>query len=241
MVVCSRGIKNILLFLLVMCKSVSCQQRFVASFQKDIEGSFSATSDVWIEFSKKIPPFEQFTACHWIKIKFYNLKVAANLWSYCTIKDSGDKMRCLQAFMTGNLQTANRDLVFQVEIPLKNSQKFKNIKMNVKFFRHRTWTHFCWIFSGITGISKLYYDGILLQTEKINLDGLDLTIKDANNIYDVAFIFGQEPDSMRGGFDNQQAFLGDLSELNLWNYTMQDIDVLQMASCRDGRKGNIVA
>ena len=150
-------------------------------------------------------------------------------------------MKCLQAVLKGNAENANRDLVFEAEFHKRNSNQKKELKINVKSFAHRTWTHFCWSFSGITGISKLYHNGILLHRERINMDDVDIIISDANKMSDAAFIFGQESDSMRGGFDNQQAFLGELSELNLWNYTMQDRDILAMALCRDGKKGNVIA
>ena len=51
----------------------------------------------------------------------------------------------------------------------------------------------------------------------------------------------QEPDNIRGGFDNHQSFLGDLSELNIWNYTLSEVDIMKMATCKIWLKGNIVS
>ena len=85
------GTQYIWLLVLAIGRFVSCKQSFTASFQKDIQGSSSATTDVWIEFSKHIPSTMEFTTCHWTKIQFYNLKTAATLWSYCTIKNPGEK------------------------------------------------------------------------------------------------------------------------------------------------------
>ena len=86
-----------LLFLSIMhVNYVRSGKTFQVSFQPNIEGPSSAKNDAWIEFTNKIIASKDFTICHWIKIKFYNFKYAACLWSYCTIKTSGDKMKCLR-------------------------------------------------------------------------------------------------------------------------------------------------
>ena len=232
-------IKSVLLIHLGLGQSVVYTQTFMASFQTDLDGAVSASPDVWIQFLNRLHSSKEFTSCFWIKTKFYNLDIAVNLWSYCTVEKSGDKMRCLQLFMHGNEQSANRDLVFGAYIPARQGNK--KISMAVNSFLHRTWVHFCWSFSDISGENKFYYNGMLLGIAKVNGDEIEMPIKDATKMYDAAFIFGQEPDNMRGGFDSDQAFLGDLSELNLWNYTMNDMDIMAMALCKDWRKGNLVA
>ena len=108
-----------------LAKSVTATLGYVASFQTDITGSPSATSNVWIEYEKHIPMAKDFTVCHWIKIKFYNIDTSASLWSYCTIEKEGQKMECLQAEMMGNIQTAYRDLEFLGQINLKNYDDLK--------------------------------------------------------------------------------------------------------------------
>ena len=58
---------------------------------------------------------------------------------------------------------------------------------------------------------------------------------------DYALIFGQEPDEMRGGFQKDEAYLGYLSEFNIWSHILSAKDILDMASCQRQKKGNIVA
>ena len=60
-------------------------------------------------------------------------------------------------------------------------------------------------------------------------------------MYDTSFIFGQEPDAMRGAYDPNEAYLGDLSELNIWGYKLQESDIMNMATCKTGTNGNILA
>ena len=141
---------------LYLDNSVNGMQSYVALFQTHIHGSPSATSNVWIAYNKDIPRSKEFTVCHWIKIKFYNADKAACLWSYCTIENEGQKMKCLQACMIGNIDTAFRDLELLGEINLKKYDDAKNLTRKLNHYHHRAWTHLCWSFSSITGISKYY-------------------------------------------------------------------------------------
>ena len=108
-------------------------------------------------------------------------------------------------------------------------------------YNHRTWGHLCWEFSAINGKSKFYYDGMLLMEEILSLNGINYAFQDADSVDDAAFIFGQEPDSMRGNFDRTEAFLGELSELNVWNYILEDAEIQKLATCNIGAKGNIIS
>ena len=143
---------------LVIEKSVLCEQTFVVSFQTNLVGPASASPNVWIEVLNQIPPTKEFTACHWIRIKYFNLNIAANLWAYCIIENAGDKMKCLQVFLHSNIQHANRDLVLGAYIPSKKGHK-KLLPVAVNLFLHRTWSHFCWSFSALNGEIKFYYNG----------------------------------------------------------------------------------
>ena len=49
-----------------------------------------------------------------------------------------------------------------------------------------------------------YYNGNLIGTKLLNTDHGDVALADINSVYDAAFIFGQEPDIMRGAFDKNE-------------------------------------
>ena len=88
------------------------KKTFVASFQTDIKGHPWASTDVWLKIPNEIPKSKEFTVCHWIKIKFYNVDNAGCLWSYCTVPNKGQKMECLQVCMPCNKHPANLELLF---------------------------------------------------------------------------------------------------------------------------------
>ena len=187
-------------------------QTYVASFQTDIIGSPSATSDVWLEYDKDIPSSKDFTVCHWIKVKFYDNDIAAYLWSYCTIQREGQKIECLQVCLEGVAHTANRDLEFNGEIKLRNYDCVKIMRTKLNHYQHITWSHLCWSFSSITGIIKFHQNGGMVRKDILDVAMDDWPTKASHEMNDAALIFGQDPDSMRGGFNKGQAYLGELSE-----------------------------
>ena len=216
-------------------------QTFMASFQTDLKSNNLATTKSWIEFSNDIPRTKEFTVCHWIKINLYNSDYAACLWSYCTVESPGHGMDCLQVCMDSAFYTLNRNLVFERGIKLNNHDKGNNKQIELNSYRHRTWTHLCWSFSAQSGESKYYQDGTMFSIEELNVTSADVALRASSDMTDFAFIFGQEPDKIRGGFEKGQAFLGYLSEFNVWNRTLNDKDISDMASCQTIIKGNVVA
>ena len=134
----------------------------------------------------------------------------------------------------GVVNTANRNLEIHAHL-----NRWTVIAL--ESFHHRTWNHLCWSFSLITGDSTFYHNGDLVETKQANTEGIDFAMKSSSKMHKASFIFGQEPDSIRGGFDQHQAYLGDLSEFNIWNYTLTKTEIHSMANCESFMKGNILS
>ena len=217
------------------------QQHFMASFQTGSDASPKPDTNVWLEFFNEIPPSKEFTVCHWINIKYFNSAIAACLWTYCTVENKDDGMECLSMCLHALEETANRELYIDVGIPLKEKGKKQWVAVDLKLYHHRTWNHICWSFSAITGSSQFYHDGDLIGSKQINIKDIDLAMKGSSTMHEASLIFGQEPDSIRGGFDQYQAFLGDLSEFNIWNYTLTKTEIYSMSTCESFMKGNILS
>ena len=231
----------VLFIQLHVAPAVFGEQTFMASFQTDIRDNTLASTDVWVEFSGEIPRSKEFTVCHWIKIKFHNSENAGCLWSYCTEEKPGDKMECLQVCMASDHLTLNRNLMFVREVNLKTGHTVDVGRIEVKNYRHRTWTHLCWSYSAQTGESRYYHDGKILDTEQLDVTDDDLALKASSEMSKHALIFGQEQDEIGGGFQKGEAYIGHLSEFNIWNFTLSDKQVLDMASCTAILKGNVLA
>ena len=146
--------RMLLLLFIILCIAERAlgQKSFVVSFQSKQNGVDSATIDEWIELANKMPSTKEFTACNWIKPRYFNTDIAINLWSYCTIGTAGDPMVCIQMFLHSRGETAHREVVVYGEI--EREYIYSNLGMNVKAFSHRSWAHLCWSLSSITGQSK---------------------------------------------------------------------------------------
>ena len=109
-------------------------------------------------------------------------------------------------------------------------------------FKHRAWNHICWNFESTTGINKMYLNGELQGSFEISSDFTRRGVLGSDEVFESAFIIGQEPDppSPRGGFEAEQVFVGHITELNMWNYTLSEIKIKLKGTCKNFDKGNII-
>ena len=110
----------------------------------------------------------------------------------------------------------------------------------MKSYVHRTWTHLCWRFSSITGENEFFQNGESLGQKLFNSSNSEWVVKGKDDSTDSSFVFGQEQDELGGGFEKYEAFIGDLSEYNFWNFTLEESDIRKMSHCSKMLKGNII-
>ena len=85
-------------------------------------------------------------------------------------------------------------------------------------------------FSSVNGEIKTHYNGRLVGHVKTAINDGSVMMKGVlDGVVDAAFIFGQEPDTMRGNFEPGQSFIGDLAGLNVWNHILEDDKIFQMS------------
>ena len=113
----------------------------------------------------------------------------------------------------------------------------------MKTFKHRSWNHICWTFQSLTGMNRIYLNGQLQGSFVINSEFTRKGILGSDEVFQSAFIIGQEPDppSPNGGYEAEQVFVGDLTELNMWNFTLDENTINLMGNCKSFMKGNIIA
>ena len=225
-----------ILFLCVSLILAKSENSFIASFQSSGEW----LKDEWIEYNHEIPLLTEFTACHWEKVQYFSEQINT-VWAYCMFVTKDDsKMRCVEVYylfssnIGGNIDFKGwfdgwSDEALYIE--------FKNVS-----YRHRAWNHFCWSYSGKTGMNTLYHNGQLVGTISL-LDYYGIygpLIQGTRTVYESAFIIGQEPDSMRGDYKKSQAFPGQIAELNIWNRILEKEEISKMATCKRLNKGNVV-
>jgi len=54
-------------------------------------------------------------------------------------------------------------------------------------------------------------------------------------------ILGEEQDEIGGGFNTEESFIGDVSQMNIFDYTLSENDIYNLAYSCDHVKGNVAA
>ncbi|XP_046702577.1 neuronal pentraxin-2 isoform X2 [Silurus meridionalis] len=96
------------------------------------------------------------------------------------------------------------------------------------------WHHMCVTWLARDGIWEVYQDGAKRGSGE-NLNAWQ-PIKPGG-----VFILGQEQDSLGGRFDATQAFVGEISDLQLWSHTLTHHDIYSLASCHGHMTGDIIS
>ena len=231
------NLKCSILFLLIPWYCAAKYSSFIASFQ--FFGHWSAKE--YLEYKESLPQMSEFSVCHWEKTKFFSDRLNT-IWAYCQQSSKNDPtMSCIQNFYY--TPGAAGDIVFSL---YKSNWGHKKLKIYKKFGRiqygHGHCNHFCLLYSISSNSIKLYHNGRKMQilTLKENNGPSPYSMPNSSMVYDSAFVVGQEPDSMRGRFVKGEAFTGDISELNIWDRSLDDAEIYGLAKCNSTKRGNIV-
>ena len=74
--------------------AASEEDSFVVTFQSNRNEGISI--EEWVEYIDEIPALEEFTACHWEYIEYFNDDLNS-IWSYCTVDNKEDtEIKCTQ-------------------------------------------------------------------------------------------------------------------------------------------------
>ncbi|CAH3022163.1 unnamed protein product, partial [Porites evermanni] len=90
------------------------------------------------------------------------------------------------------------------------------------------WHHICVTWENTAGSWRLYKDG------KVEASGKGL--ETGNMIRPGgALVLGQEQDSVGGRFDSRQSFIGELTDVNIWDHVIKEQEINRMSkSCLTG-------
>ncbi|MEQ2216498.1 Neuronal pentraxin-2, partial [Xenoophorus captivus] len=100
--------------------------------------------------------------------------------------------------------------------------------------RDGKWHHICISWTTRDGQWEAYQDGEKLGTGD-NLAAWH-PIKPGGVI-----ILGQEQDVVGGRFDAGQAFVGELSQVNIWDRVLKPVEIQSIANCSSYLAGNVIS
>ncbi|MBN3285759.1 NPTX2 protein, partial [Polyodon spathula] len=171
------------------------------------------TNYLYGRIKKSLPEMYAFTVCMWLKSS--------------TTRGIG------APFSYGVPGQANEIVLIEWgdnPIELLINDKVAQLPLSVSDGR---WHHICITWTTRDGFWEAYQDG-----EKLG-SGENLApwhpIKPGGVI-----ILGQEQDTVGGRFDATQAFVGEMTQFNIWDRVLKAQDVMSMANCSSNMPGNVI-
>ena len=214
-------------------------ETFTISFSNPHEWS----PEQFVAFPTNIPELKEFTACHWQR-DVYFAEGFSPIWALCSAGSKDDDgFKCFGVYTDGLASTANRHIKFGAWFEGWQNRNM-DIAVNIDSYRHRRWNHYCWSYSSHAGISKFFYNGMLIEELDLHKEYPGFTppiLKGTREGNYSAFIIGQDQDGVRKNYSPLQSFYGNISELNIWDEVQDDENIAALAACQFLLKGNIVA
>ncbi|XP_070570885.1 uncharacterized protein [Ptychodera flava] len=181
------------------------------------------STDSYIVFDQNvvIPDLNEVSMCLWVRIPN---PIVNHVYTFVSYFASGGHQ------ITMENQYSSGDVKYKLLASLR-----KNSKWFVEGDTFTDWTFWCFTWSSTTSKQALYLDG-LLKEEK------DVPSPDSIN-GDGVLLFGQDQDSRGGGFQENQAFIGDMTEVNFWSRQIsgQEIGKLMLCSSEGLTQGALVS
>ena len=82
---------------------------------------------------------------------------------------------------------------------------------------------------------KLYIDGVQVESGTWAGDNAPEPIRPGG-----VFVAGQDQDKLRGEYNPRQSWSGSLTQMNLWDFSIEKWDIENIAECRSDVFGNVV-
>lgn len=97
------------------------------------------------------------------------------------------------------------------------------------------WRFMCITYDAFRDVFKLYMDGEKVESGSFAGDNEVAPVRPGG-----VFIIGQDQDQLRGGYNAKQSWSGAIAQYNLWDFSMEEYDVQNLAECRSDAFGNVV-
>ncbi|XP_018431237.1 PREDICTED: C-reactive protein-like [Nanorana parkeri] len=118
-----------------------------------------------------------------------------------------------------------------------NSPTYYHVIVNNEYTTYRTdpesmdWRHTCVTWDSSTGVVQLWVNG-KLSPRRVSRKGFSIEAE-------TSIVLGQEQASFGGKFDSYKLFLGEMSDVHMWDYVLTPKDIHKVIS--GGLNGNVIS
>ncbi|XP_053552099.1 C-reactive protein [Bombina bombina] len=95
------------------------------------------------------------------------------------------------------------------------------------------WKHTCVTWDSDTGVIQLWING-KLYPRRVSKKGFSINTQ-------TSIILGQEQDSFGGGFDINQSFVGEITDVHMWDYVLEPLDIQKYFLNAKDTNGNVIS
>ncbi|XP_051971094.1 pentraxin fusion protein-like [Xyrauchen texanus] len=94
------------------------------------------------------------------------------------------------------------------------------------------WTHLCFTWDSVTGLAALWVDGRHNGSQEY---------KKGQQVHPGGTVLlGQDPDKLLDSFDAQQSFIGEMTDVNMWDYVLSGDQIMPLHfNMERAPKGNV--
>ncbi|XP_023209826.1 C-reactive protein 1.1-like [Centruroides sculpturatus] len=178
-----------------------------------------------LRLNQQFPSLNEFTICSWIKPHSIQREFSTFI-SYATLRSDNEFAVCLSN-KTGTVSVGVNIATEYTEI------RCPNIEWTVG-----EWYHLCVSWFNTNGHLQVYRDGYRCYIYNFNK-----TIATGDRIYGKGvFIVGQDQDAFDGKYEADQAWIGDIADINMWDEVLTEKQMIEAGKCEGKRKkGNIIS
>ncbi|XP_008286946.1 pentraxin-4 [Stegastes partitus] len=191
----------------------------------------SASAENYVTFSLSLPDLPELSICLWLHVEAAHV---GTLLSYAT--DDNDN----QLVLYGRSSSASST---PVSVSSSPSSPFSSLdfvigdpvyrRLPVSSFLHARWHHICVLWSSIQGRFWHYNDRRLTSSGSNFRKGWE--IPGGGSV-----VLGQEQDSVGGGFDPAEGFVGKMAGFRVWNRVLSPAEVEGVAEGRGVPRGVVL-
>ncbi|XP_067142499.1 C-reactive protein 3.3-like [Centruroides vittatus] len=177
-----------------------------------------------LRLNEQFPSLNEFTICSWIKPHLIQREFST-FFSYATYRSDNEFAVCLSN-KDGNVTVGVNIAKSYIEMTCPNTE-----------WTVGEWYHVCVSWFNTNGHLQVYAEGY-----QCYIDSNNETIATGDRIEGGGvFIVGQDQDTLDGKYEADQAWIGDIADINMWDEVLTERQIIQAGKCEGKKKkGNII-
>ncbi|XP_023209828.1 C-reactive protein 1.4-like [Centruroides sculpturatus] len=177
-----------------------------------------------LRLNQQFPSLNEFTICSWIKPHSIQREFST-IFSYATTRFNNE--------FAVSLSNKNGSVKVGVNI----AKSYMEMQCPNTEWTVGEWYHLCVSWFNTNGHLQVYTNGYRCHNNTNNNTIARGTIIFGGGV----FVVGQDQDDLDGKYEADQAWIGDIADVNMWDEVLTERQMIQAGKCEGKRKkGNII-